>query len=126
MTIGDTIMKALNVIRTNGWTKHIRHDERGRVCALGAVESALDIRDYFASSNREFVQTVAALVRYLPPVEDWKQKLPESARVCLTPGPGYVLNNCDEVLVALYNNYHTQQEVEDWFEKAARNEGLTG
>lgn len=124
MTIGDTIMKALNVIQTNGWCKFIRHDQYGRVCALGAVESALDLGIYQADFNPEFIRTVDALARYVPPVEEWvdKYSLDSEQRILLDLLEAEYGNHA---LVACYNNTHTQQEVEELFEKAARNEGLT-
>lgn len=123
MTIGDTIMKALNVIQTNGWCKFIRHDQYGRVCALGAVESAL-MRTSDHHYGSEYMQTVNALARYLPPVDEWIDELPENYQAYFRDDD--MMNRLDqEALVACYNNLHTQQEVEELFEKAARNEGLT-
>lgn len=121
MTVGDTIMKGLNVIREKGLCAGTRHSPQGRVCALGAVEDALHIYDY-AEDNLQFVETVQALARYLPPPGKWMDRVPPMMRPHLRPSEDFQNN---EVLVALYSNTHSQLEVEEWFLKAAHNEGMT-
>lgn len=129
MTIGDTIMASLNAIRTKGWCAGIRHDSHGKVCAIGAVECALyGLNTYeTGESHPAFMPTMNALARYLPPVDEWEDRVDPSVRPYLRRWPlqRSPSDDYNETLVALYNNSHTQQEVEDWFEKAALNEGLT-
>lgn len=138
-TIGDKIVQALDVIRTKGWCAGSRSNIDGEVCALGALDAVL----YSHSQRRREVdwydQAQLALALQVDP-EDLTEddeyngvSVPElrNARQLLDD-PDYPFDPFNskawnaEAVVAGYNNTHTREEVEAWFEKAAMNVGVTG
>lgn len=93
---GDVIMEALNYMREHGWCKNILEDDQGRVCALGALNKVM--------TDREIYPEFGALSTCLP--EDFE--------------PDIITRFVD------YNNSRQDfSEIEEWFEKAAANEGYS-
>ena len=118
----ELIREGLGVIRHNGWTRFIRMDQEGRVCALGALDAALlpqAQRRYIsweglASNDDDPVHQRAAeiLARNIP-------DSPPSRRSSYQQSLSY------ECQVADYNNslkLGDQALIEEWFEKAAADE----
>jgi hypothetical protein len=111
MNTGEIITRALEQLRTHGWTRGIRRNSSGQMCALGALD-ALMMKDHRAYThltedrNLSYDAAVQVLARHIP--SDW---------VCPYPNPDAF------VMVAAYNNSRKDfSEVEEWFEKAAADE----
>jgi hypothetical protein len=134
-TIGDKIVQALDVIRTKGWCAGSRSNIDGEVCALGALDAVLYRDSAWRLDTWWYTQARLALAMQVDPedlTEDDEyngvsvEQLRE-ARRSLDEIPDRPLWGWRaETVVAGYNNTHTREEVEAWFEKAAMNVGVTG
>lgn len=108
--IGNIIAKAAQEIETRGWCRGSLQNERGEVCALGALHYAMVGHwdgDYWKNDHqREAVLKV--LAAHLPADFEGRYPYPASR-------------------VVSYNNYpgRTKQDMLELFEKAAADEGVS-
>lgn len=111
--IGDTILAALEGLRKNGWTTGTRHDEGGKMCAIGAFEHLHGEQGHWLADMQ--ADSLAAL-----------EVLAAQVSADFVPRPSL---GCEPVcmgIVAQYNNSRQSfAEIEEWFEKAALNEGVS-
>jgi hypothetical protein len=131
-TVGDKIIEALGVIRERGWCAGIRQNAEGQVCALGALDNVA-YRGYRRLVDAWYNEAILALQvnpEDLTEVDEYNgtsvEELRESRRLLNDPQDGFpAAAFYAENVVAGYNNTHTREEVEAWFEKAAMNIGVS-
>jgi hypothetical protein len=102
--VGDLLIDAISVMDQRGWCQDSLENDQGAVCAIGAVNMVLygSSRSAYPASTKGYY-AFRALAAQIP--DPW----------------------ADVYDVIEYNNARgrTYQEIRDWFEKAALNEGVT-
>lgn len=109
-SVGDIIVGAIKEFDTHGWCTGQVLNRQGQMCAVGGVSKAMtgeaNVFTTGTLGTPKWNAVMAALASHLP--QDYH------------PDDG------DVTRVITYNNSRTSyQEVRDWFEKAALNEGVT-
>lgn len=111
--IGNIIAKAAKEIETRGWCQHILENDRGKVCALGALNYAMvgnwnfwHKRSHGKSDQRDAALKV--LAAHLPADFEGRYPYPASRVVSYNNHPG-----------------RTKQDMLELFEKAAADEGVS-
>lgn len=111
MTTGDILAAGLAELREHGWTQGTLLDSKGQMCARGALFKAVTGNAYGCYRSVDDRAKIDKAEKAL------EENIPQS----FTPPHGWDAPN----LVA-YNNTRTSfTEIEEWFEKAIANEGVS-
>lgn len=113
-TTGNTILAALNLMRTGRWLKNSLSDSMGGYCAVGAVQRA-GSKIGWLNESYPFPALAAHIPEDFDAVEEFKRT---------RPGWGLEIGSRQKC-VAYNNSRESFDEIVEWFEKTAYDEGVT-